>query len=113
VRSCTKAAAEQPSLATPLAKLSLRSATTPQLSAGKQLRSATAAAAAPSSSKAQRQRSSSKAGGSSASASSKAAVGAVLQSVEVDGEVFGPGDDVYLALDDYDHADDEEEACEV
>jgi hypothetical protein len=112
VRSCTKAAAEQPSLATPLAKLSLRSSTTPQPSAGKQLRSSTAAAAAPASSKA-RQRSSSKAGSSSASASSKAAVGAVLPSVEVDGEVFGPGDDVYLALDDFDGEDDEEEACEV
>jgi hypothetical protein len=67
------------------------------------------AAAAPSASKTQRQRGSS----SSASSSGKAAVGAVLPSVEVDGEVFGPGDDVYLALDEFDNEEDEEEACEV
>jgi hypothetical protein len=33
--------------------------------------------------------------------------------VEVDGEVFGPGDDVYLALDEFDNEEDEDEACEV
>ncbi|WIA29405.1 hypothetical protein OEZ86_011909 [Tetradesmus obliquus] len=32
---------------------------------------------------------------------------------QVDGEVFGPGDDVYLALDEFDNDEEEEEACEV